>query len=165
MPSLRLPALSLCFALVALPSVAGEDHGHDEHVSEAAGVRIVHAWTPATGHDHARVYMEIENGSGDPVTITGGETEIGGAVALMGAPIKASESEAVALGEYTVPAGGDMALEPATMFLMIDGLTAPLAEGDAFHMHVMLEPVGEIEVEVAVEAEGATQHSHAGHSH
>lgn len=165
MPSLRLPALCLCFSLAAPPAFAGEGHGHDEHVSEAAGVRIIHAWTPATRHDHARVYMEIENGSEGPVTIMGGETEIGSAVALMGAPIKASESEPVALGEYTVPAGTDMVLEPATMFLMIDGLTAPLAEGDAFRMHVLLEPVGEIEIEVAVEAEGATQHSHAGHSH
>lgn len=178
-----LPAFALALALAAAPAAAHEDHDHDEdhaehaehahdehgddddHVSELQGVRIVHAWTNATDGDSARVFMEIENGSGMDVTLTGGSAAIGEAVMLMGAPIRAGEDEPIAIDPFPIAAGSDMALEPATLFLMIDGLTDHLHEGESFEMSVTLDPIGEIEVDVAVEAEGAKEHSHAGHSH
>lgn len=170
----RLLVAALALGLLtAQPLLAGDDHSHDHdhkddaeaHLSEKDGVRILHAWTNATDGDSARIYMEIANESGQDVILLGGESEIGAGVALMGAPIRAGEDAPLPLDPFPIAAGTEMDLEPATLFLMIEGLTRTLAEGDDFDMHVELDPIGEIEIHVAVESANAREHSHAGHDH
>lgn len=41
----------------------------------------------------------------------------------------------------------------------------PLEQGAHFDLVLEFAEAGSVEIEVAVEAAGATQHSHAGHSH
>ncbi len=169
----RLAAALTLGLLTATPLLAGDDHGHDKdhhdetefHLSERDGVSILHAWTNATDGDSARVYMEIANESAGDVILLGGEAEIGASVALMGAPIRAGEDAPLPLDPFPIAAGTEMDLEPATLFLMIGGLTRDLSEGDEFEMHVELDPIGEIKIHVAVEAGTAKEHSHAGHDH
>ena len=65
---------------------------------------------------------------------------------------------------FTIP-GTEMELVPTGLYLALDGLTEPLHQGESFEMHVEIEPLGEIESVVEVEAANAKQHSHAGHAH
>jgi copper(I)-binding protein len=175
--------------LIALPAFAGDDHGHDDHahddhaheehahddhddhwaeksdhLSEVDGLRILHAWTNATEGDHARVYMDIENTGTQVVTLKGGDAEIAGEVHLMAMDI-ANPGTFAELEEMPIPAKSEFMLAPNMVFLELHEIATHLHKGEAFDMHVMIEPFGEIEIHVEVEAEDANQHSHAGHNH
>jgi hypothetical protein len=62
-------------------------------------------------------------------------------------------------------APGDFILDPGGVAFELHGLAAPLVEGEHFELVVEFAVAGEVTVEVEIEAAGATQHSHAGHSH
>ena len=157
--------LSSCLTLAVMAAEkAGHDHGPAEHVSELDGVRIIHAWTRATTGAEALVFFEIENRSGKPVSLTGGESDLGSSVTLVGVQFKDGVAEPVELPSVPVKDGGDLHLEPEGLALRIGGLTQPLAEGDVIEVEVEFD-IGHVDVDVEVEAEDATGHSHAGHSH
>lgn len=172
---MRALTLALCLALTPLAALAheeghghGHDHSHDnhdDHLAEAEGVRLIHAWTNATRGDVARVFIEIENTSDTDITLTGGDAEIASSVRLMGAPVQAGATEPVEIGTFPIAAGADITLAPDGLYLELSGLDRRLEEGDEFEMHVELEPIGEVEVNVEVESAGARNHSHAGHNH
>lgn len=153
----------------------GHDHAHGDHdhqsdefadhKAELGGVAIIHAWAQATDGDSARVFMEIENSGDAPVSLHGAEAHgMAETVTLMASPIKA-DAAPEAIGEIEIAPGTEMELVPTGLYLALDGLTEPLQQGDSFEMHVEIEPVGEIEIVVEVEAANAKQHSHAGHAH
>lgn len=161
---MRLAALLL--ALAALPAAAQEDA--DDHVAEAGGLRVVHAWTPATDGDEALVYMEVENGSDATATLTGGAAEAAGTVELVGFALVDGEESWTPLPGVPVAPGDHLDLEPGVLALRVLGLDGALAQGDEIEMKVTFEAEGAqvpLAVHVAVEAEDATQHGHAGHAH
>ena len=159
----HIPALIL---LAASAAWAADEHGDDEdHLAEAEGVRVLHAWIEETRGPEARVYLEIENTGSEELILKGGDTGIAGAVTLVGLDFNSGGSTPVPLGELPIPAGNELELTPDGVFLLITDLAKPLAEGEEFEMHIELEPVGEIEIHVDVEAEGTLQHPHAGHNH
>lgn len=164
----RLAASTLLLSCLMLPAFAAEKAGHDhgpaEHVSELDGVRIIHAWTRATVGGEALIFFEIENRAGKPVSLTGGESDLGASVTLVGMQFKDGVAESVELPAVPVKDGGDLHLEPEGLALRIGGLTQPLAEGDVIEVEVEFD-IGHVDVDVEVEAEDATGHSHAGHSH
>ncbi|MEL7114093.1 MAG: copper chaperone PCu(A)C [Pseudomonadota bacterium] len=169
-------ALSMC----PVTAVAGqEDHiprGLDRatqvvaqdafstHVSVAAGVRIIHAWTRATDGDAALVFMDIENGSDGEVRLLGGAAEIATAVQLAAHDFR-NPGDRVDLEALPISEGQMFPLTPETVFLELRALSGPLTRGDGFEMHVILDPIGEVAIHVEVEASDASNHSHAGHAH
>ncbi|MDF0599252.1 copper chaperone PCu(A)C [Psychromarinibacter sp. C21-152] len=162
----RLPLALATLACLSLPAAAQENHDNhddqDDHLAEADGVRILHAW--AVPEDGAvRIYMEIENTGDRTLTLTGGETHDGAALALMATELQA-EGGAVPLGEFPIKAGTEIDLDPGGLYLVLNP-ASDLAEGDRFAAHVDLEPLGEVEIEVDVLAPGTRQHPHAGHRH
>tara|TARA_R110002020_G_scaffold98736_14_gene234846 strand:+ start:1704 stop:2207 length:504 start_codon:yes stop_codon:yes gene_type:complete len=164
----RLAASALFVLCLTLPAIAAEKAGHDhgpaEHVSDLDGVRIIHAWTRATTGAEALIFFEVENRSGKPVSLTGGESDLGASVTLVGMQFKDGVAEPVELPSVPVKDGGDLQLEPEGLALRIGGLTRPLAEGDVIEVEVAFD-IGHVDVDVEVEAEDATGHSHAGHAH
>ena len=157
-----------CLALVAATSVAfaADEHDHDHHVSELAGVRAIHAWTRATDGDTALVFVEIENRSEATVVLEGGESEAAASAELVGFQMKDGQPVYVTLPKMPIAAGRELVLEPEGLAFRLSGLGAPLAQGDEIEMELELEfDVGHMDVHVAVEAETATHHSHAGHAH
>ena len=172
---MRALTIALSLALTPVAAVAhGEghshDHGHDhddhsDHLAEAEGVRLIHAWTNATRDDVARVFIEIENTSETDIVLTGGDAEIATSVRLMGAPVQAGATDPVEIGTFPIAAGADITLAPDGLYLELSGLDRRLEEGDEFEMHVDLEPIGEVEINVEVESANARNHSHAGHNH
>ena len=156
--------MRLLSAIIVLLNMATASWaGDDDHLSERDGVRVLHAWTRATDTDHAEVFMEIENTGHAELSLTGAETDIADDVHIVA--MNHADGKAVDIGALPVPAGSDTLLTPEGVFLELHDLDRTLAVGDEFEMHLHLEPLGEIEIHVEVEAANAANHSHAGHSH
>lgn len=158
---MRILPLLAALALAAAPLAAQDGHSH---LAEADGLRIIHAWTPATTGAEALIYMEIENGSDSLVTLTGAETEDGLTAELVGFTYKDGVEAWQVLPEMPIAAGQHLDLAPRTLALRLAGLGAPLTRGDEIEIEVMFGDL-HLDVHVEVEAAGATAHSHAGHSH
>lgn len=146
---------------LALPLAAAAQHSH---LAEAEGLRILHAWTPATAGPEALVYMEIENEGTAPRTLTGAATDIAAAAEVVGFTYAGGAEAWQPLGTMVIPAGRHLDLAPRGLALRLSGLTAPLAEGDDLDIEVQFGDL-HLEVEVEVAAADATAHSHAGHNH
>ena len=158
---MRLPALLTALSVATSPALAQDGHAH---LSEADGLRIVHAWTPATSGTDALVYMEIENGTDSPVTLSGAEAPDGTRADLVGFTYADGTETWQVLPEMPIAAGQHLDLAPRSLALRLSGLAAPLTEGDEIEIEVLFGD-RHMDVHVEVEAEGATAHSHAGHSH
>lgn len=64
-------------------------------------------------------------------------------------------------GGLAIPAGATVALAPGGFHLMMMGLKAPLKQGERVPVTLVFEKAGSIDVELAVEAMGATApHEH-----
>jgi copper(I)-binding protein len=163
---LMLPAL----LLMACPAYAADDQGHAHaseegtHLTTFGDIRIVHAWTRATGRSEALVFMEIEHKGGKAATLTGGTTGIADGVTLVAFQSKDGTAGYVALPDLTIAPGAEMVLQPEGVALLLTGLDAPLVEDESFGMEVEFAR-GHADVIVQIEASNATRHSHAGHAH
>lgn len=159
----RLFLLPFALILMSVPVQAAGDVS--DHRTDAGGVSIVHGWARATESGSTQVFMELFNGSDAQITLNGARMrETGLTATVMGAPVKAGDAPAM-LGNLPIPAGTAFDLDPGGVYLLLTGLPGPLARGDRFALLLDLEPVGEVEIIVDVEAENAMQHSHAGHAH
>lgn len=155
----------LLFATALLaPTLVWAEDGHDHHLAERDGFRAVHAWTRATDADEALVFVDLENTGAGPVLIEGAETAIADSATLVGFTLTEGEPAYTALPPLPVGPGREMHLDPDGMAILLTGLTGELSKGDAFEMHLQTS-LGEIGIDVAVEAADARHHSHAGHSH
>ncbi|WP_119309372.1 copper chaperone PCu(A)C [Cohaesibacter haloalkalitolerans] len=159
--------LVVVFALLtAFAAVAQEqhDHDHDDHVSELAGFRAVHAWARATGSNSALIFMELENGSAAPVTISGGESTMAASARLVGFALKNGREVWQDIPGVPIKPGHALHLEPHGLALLLGGLSTQLKEGDELkaRLHTSL---GDLDLHVEIEGANATHHSHAGHSH
>ena len=157
-------ACLLSLLLIAAAPALAETHDHDDHVAEAEGLRVVHAWTPATakGAD-ALVYMEVENTTAAEVTLTGGEAE-GAELELVGFTYGAAGEAWTVLPGLPIPAGADLDLEPNVLALRWSSVPMDLTPGAELEIEV--EVGGQhLHAHVEVGEAGATAHSHAGHNH
>ena len=149
--------------LATLPLAAAAQD--DEHVTEVEGLRILHAWTNAGTEATAEVYMELENGGDEPVSlaeIAAPAAEIGTIVA---SPVRAAGGVPETLDGLLLPPGVTTVLEPRGIYVLLSGVEAPREEGDVLDLTLVFDRLGEVEVPVLVEAADATEHSHAGHDH
>lgn len=150
--------LAFAFALAATPLMA------QDHLAEANGLRVLHAWTPATpkGTD-ALIYMEIENTSATEVLLTGGTAE-GQALPLAGFGYGAAGAAWTDLPGLPIAPGGELRLEPQVLALRWPTVPLDLTEGADVEIAVHLG-TETLQAHVEIGAPGATAHSHAGHGH
>jgi len=59
-----------------------------------------------------------------------------------------------------IPAGGSVTLAPGGFHLMMTGLKGPLKQGTSVPLTLVFEKAGRIDVELAVEAIGASHSAH-----
>lgn len=157
-------ALIAALLLATAPALHAEDNHDHDHLTTLGAARLLHAWTPATAADAALVYVEIENTGAVPLDLTGGDSPRAASVELVGFQLRDGAGVWVPLDAVPVAGQSVLALAPERLALRLNGLTAPLAEGESFPLHIALGG-SEAEVTVAVEPAGARQHSHAGHKH
>ena len=171
---MRISIAVLCsvFALSAFANEVGhshEDHGDEEHAdtehkATLGDVTLIHAWAAETEGSEVFVYVEIENQGDAPVTLLGAEAEIAGSVELVGFQSNDGIASYATLPMLPIAAGAEMVLAPNAVAFRMTDVTGHLHKGDAFEIHVVFD-AGEVAMMAQVEAEGATQHSHAGHNH
>lgn len=162
---IRFAPLLLFVALSGLPVWAQDTgHSHDPHVAALDGLRVLHAWTPATDTKGALIYMEIENGTKDRVTLDGADTADGQTVELVGFAYTDGIESWQGLGAMPIDPGQHLDLEPRRLALRLIGLKGPIAEGDEIEIDVTFGD-RHLDVHVAVEAADAVAHGHAGHGH
>lgn len=160
---MRLVSAIVTFTLFAVPAMAEE--ATDDHLSEKDGVRVLHAWANATDGEDAFLYLEIENEGDVEVTLVGAATDMAEDVHLIAIPPSGDAADMQEIESLPIPAGAEMELAPGGVAFELHGLTQALVEGEEFDAIFSLDPIGELEVHVEIEASDATQHSHAGHNH
>lgn len=128
------------------------------HGVEIGSLKIGHPWTRATpkGADVAGGFMSIANtGSTDDRLI---------AVSVSG--IKRVEIHEMSMDNgvmkmrpladgLVLPAGKTIILKPGSFHVMMMGLSAPFIEGDYIKGTLTFEKAGTVDIEFAVEAQGA----------
>lgn len=161
MPGRFLSAALLLLA-AATPAPAVEDDDH--HVAEAGPIRVLHAWARATAGPDGAAFLEIEN-RGPADRLVAASSPAARAVAVHGAVLEGGTAASRALGPLDLPAGAEFELEPAGVFLKLEGLRGPLREGGELELELVFGKAGTAEVRAEIGAAGATGHSHAGHGH
>nr|WP_319484149.1 copper chaperone PCu(A)C [uncultured Cohaesibacter sp.] len=159
--------LAFVFALFTAFAAAAQEqhvHDHDDHVSDLAGFRAVHAWTRATGSDTALIFMELENGSAAPVVISGGNSAVASSARLVGFALKNGQEVWQDIPAVPIKPGHALHLEPHGLALLLNGVSTPLKEGDEFKARLYTS-LGDLDLHVEIAGANATHHSHAGHSH
>lgn len=160
---LAVASIAAAAALTLAASAAAEEHDH--HVGTLQGLRVIHAWTRATDGGTAYVFCDIENSGARDAQLIGGDSAVGSDTALVGFRLNsAGEGVYEILPSIPVKAGGKMALMPEGAAIRLDGLGAPLEQGDEFEIELEFD-TGHMEIHVSVEAPNARAHSHAGHDH
>ena len=149
---------ALLIAALPLAATAQEDH-----LAEVEGVRVLHAWTSAGAGDTAQVYMEIANEGDAPANVVAARAEGAEMATFVASPARAEGGVPETLDGILLPPGVETVLQPDGLYVLLHGVEAPREEGGAIEITLVLEPQGEMEVHVDVEAEDATQHSRAGH--
>ncbi len=157
-----LAALITAFPALALPALAEEDD--ETHLFEIAGMEVLHPWAPASHGDEAFVYMELHNEGDTAVTLLSARTADGVEGHLVGFKLKNGEMGFEDLPALPVAPGTKLDMEPDVLGFHFDGLPDPLEEGAHWDV-ILVTSAGDLEIEVAIEGEGARQHSHAGHNH
>lgn len=145
----------------------GDDHAHDDeaaHAFEAAGVKVVHPWMNATAGREALIFLELENTGAESVSLRGADVPFAEEATLVGFALEAGEGTYQELPFVPVQPGRSLDLAPEGLAIRASGLSATFAEGDTAEI-TLLTSAGDIALTVAVEAEDARQHSHAGHNH
>jgi len=159
-------ALALVLALSPFAAIAGDDHSHDhghDHGDEHAGeIHITHGWMAETKGPVARVFFALENEGDETFTLTGMTSPMGD-VMLMAPAIKAGGDEQI-LTSFTLAPGDALEMSPDGLYVAVK-ISEPLMQGAEFPIMVMLDDLGELEIDVDVEGADAESISHAGHNH
>lgn len=154
----------LSLAVLGANPVLAETDGQESHLSEVAGLRVLHVWTPATpaGSD-ALIYMAVENRSASEAVLTGAEV-MGRPLDLVGFSYGAGGESWTVLPGLPIPAGGELHLEPQVLALRWTSAPVDLVEGSDLEIVVVLGSE-RLQAKAEVGARNATAHSHDGHNH
>lgn len=161
----RALSIALIMSVMAAPMGFAEDHDHGEHhVFQTDGIEIVHPWARAAAAGaEALVFFEVHN-EGEADRLLGATTDIAGEVHIVGLTMNAEGASVQEVGAIDI-GPGEFAFDPGGLALELHGLTGALEQGSHFDLMLEFANAGPVEIEVAVEAANANQHSHAGHSH
>lgn len=161
----RALILTLLLSTLLVSAAQAEDHhDHERHVFEAGRIEVIHPWARAAAQgSESLVFFELHV-EGEPDRLVGAWTEVAEEVHIVGLTVGAEGAGHQEVGEIDIPAGA-FSFDPGGLALELHDLTVTLEQGSHFDLVLEFAETGPVEIEVAVEAAGATQHSHAGHNH
>ncbi|ODT75983.1 MAG: hypothetical protein ABS76_32635 [Pelagibacterium sp. SCN 64-44] len=149
---------------LACSAQAEDHHDHDAHVFSAGGIEVIHPWARAAARGaDSLVFFELHV-EGEADRLVSARTSVAGEVHIVGLTVGADGAGHREVGEIDIPIGA-FSFDPGGLALELRNLAIPLEQGTHFDLVLEFAEAGSVEIEVAVEAAGATQHSHAGHSH
>lgn len=150
----RLPRrAALAALLLPLAACAAEPEGDDPAAGAPSGgaaddgtLTVTDPWVKAAGEGMTAAFGTVRNGFGGDLVLTGARTDASAQVELHETSSDGSGGMSMQEkeGGFTLPAGGELILEPGGNHLMLMELTAPLLPGD--------------EVELTLEFTDGTEH-------
>lgn len=164
---IRALAIAVLLSSAVIVGTAGQEahDDHDEHhVFEVNGIEVLHPWArAATAGEQTFVFFELHNETGAD-RLLGASTPVAAEIHIVGLTIGADGTAVQEVGAIDIPPGA-FAFDPGGVALELHGLSMALEQGGHFDLTLEFEVAGRVDIEVAVEAADARQHSHAGHSH
>lgn len=165
-----LTVLGLGAALAACSPPAPKEEAAPpaaEAPAPAATPVVSDAWAPPTmgGSKVAAGYMTISNPGGAPDRLVSAASPKAGKVEVHEMKMDgAMMTMAPVAGGLEIPAGGQVALAPGGLHLMLMDLTGPLAIGDSVPVTLTFEKAGAVETTLTVRAKdaaaGGESHAH-----
>ena len=116
----------------------------------SGGVDVRDAAVGATELDTAAVYMELDSADPEPLTLVGASCNCGAEVTVHATDTSGGRSQMVATPGITVDPGAATVLSPGGSHLMLEGLTAPLVDGDRLALDLEFDRGDPVRVEVPV---------------
>jgi copper(I)-binding protein len=151
-------ALAAAFSAVAVAASA-----HDYSLGD---LKIDHPWARATpgAITTGAAYLSVTAQGQTPDRLVGAETPRAAKTELHTMMLDGDIMRMRQVSAIEINPGEPTLLKPGGLHIMLIGLKAPLREKDSFPMTLSFEKAGKIEVQVTVEAAGARDSGHDGHS-
>jgi len=147
---------SLLAGLLAAPAVA--------HDYTLAGLKIDHPWTRVTPGRTGAAYLSVTNTGGEMDRLLAASSPVAEKAELHTHQLEGDVMRMRPVQAIEVPPGESAVLKPGGLHIMLLGLREPIREGSRIPLILSFEKAGSIEVELAVEAVGATGAGHGAHS-
>jgi hypothetical protein len=130
-------------------------HAQDAKVG---AITISHAYARATapGQMAGGAFLSIANAGGDDRLISA-RAGVSKRVELHEMKMDGDVMRMHEIDAIAVPSGKTVALKPGSYHVMLMGLAAPLKAGERFPLTLKFEKAGEVQVNVAIEAQGAAK--------
>lgn len=153
--------LALAATLASAPGLAQSTAPAPAAATDAAAkaaVDVSQAWTRATPgrSTTAAVYLRIINAAKEADTLTGVETENAARAMVHTTTNTGGVARMNAMTSLAIPQASTVTLVPGGSHIMLDGLKAPLRQGESFIITLVFARAGKISATVQVLAAGAT---------
>jgi copper(I)-binding protein len=159
MTRFRTPILGLATIAIAIAAPAA---AHDFKVGR---VTLQHPWTRATAGKVGAGFVEIVNAGKTPDTLVSASSPAADKVEIHTMTMENGIMRMRPLPNgITVPAGTTASLKPGANHIMLIGLKAPLIEGKLVPLTLNFAKAGPVNVQLKVEAAGATEPAHVDHA-
>lgn len=151
-----IPCFLVPFFLLVLAAFAG-DSWAGAHVFESGPLVVSHPWARASAPTarNGAAYMKIESAPGARDRLIGARSPVAEAVEVHETTVTDGIARMRRVPEIGISSDHPVVLAPGGMHLMLIGLKSPLKEGDLFPLVLTFEKIGEVAVDVIVEALGA----------
>lgn len=138
--TLNLVLLALFLSLVACTSGA-----------TGSQIRVQDAWArPALAGGNSAVYLRLVNGGSQADYLLSGASPAAAAVEIHETKMVDGMMKMQPIPRLEVPAGGQVALEPGGLHIMLIGMSRSLSAGESLSLRLRFERAGEMELQVPV---------------
>ena len=129
-------------------------------LAQAGAVEVEDAWARATPGraETGAVYLTIRAPAGD--RLVGASTSIAAKAEVHKTEMSGMVMKMRAMPALEIPAGKPVTLQPGGLHIMLEGLKAPLREGQSFPLELNFAKAGQRQVTVVVEKPGAMGPKH-----
>lgn len=130
----------------------------------AGQITVMHPWAPPTlGKQRAGVaYFSLRNAGAQADRLLGIDVPGGGHAQMHSSEMRDGIMRMRPTDAPSIPAGGELVLQPGGMHVMLTDLPAPLIKGESLRLILRFERMGPVLVEAAIEPRRVTQ-SHPAH--
>ena len=119
---------------------------------------IVNPWTRAAGQGmQGGGFLTIRNSGATPDRLVAASSPVAGRLELHTHIRDGDVMRMRPVNDITVPAHGEVSLQPGGLHLMLIGLTQPMNAGQSIPVTLRFERAGEVTIQLSVQAAGARQ--------
>jgi len=121
---------------------------------------IAHPWAPPTlGRQRIGVvYFTVRNSGARADRLLGVDLPQGGQARIHISQMQEGVMRMRPVDAAVIPAGGELALQPGGMHVMLNGLPGPLIEGGRLKLVLRFETAGPVDVEAVIEKHPSASH-------